>query len=265
MNRIFKIVCLIITIFFTVQLQAQVKKQPVKKPVTTAKKPIKKNVKISAVKPAKAVTDTVVVEDFTRVKISTNAGDMVIRLYNKTPQHRDNFIKLVKEHFYDSLLFHRVISQFMIQGGDPKSKTSAAGEMLGMGDVGYTIPAEFDSSLYHKRGALCAARTDNPEKASSGCQFYIVQGRKISDGELNNIEQQSGIKYAPAKRMTYKMNGGTPFLDMNYTVFGEVESGMEVVDSIAAAPVDNFKRPINDIRMRMEILSPADEKPETKK
>lgn len=265
MNRIFKIVCLIITIFFTVQLQAQVKKQPVKKPVTTAKKPIKKAVKISAVKPAKAVTDTVVVEDFTRVKISTNAGDMVVRLYNKTPQHRDNFIKLVKEHFYDSLLFHRVISQFMIQGGDPKSKSSAAGEMLGMGDVGYTIPAEFDSSLYHKRGALCAARTDNPEKASSGCQFYIVQGRKISDGELNNIEQQSGIKYAPAKRMTYKMNGGTPFLDMNYTVFGEVESGMEVVDSIAAAPVDNFKRPINDIRMRMEILSPADEKPETKK
>ncbi len=263
MNRSFKIVCLIITIFFVAQLQAQVKKQPVKKPATnaTAKKAIKK----PALKPAKAIADTVAKEAFTRVKISTNAGEMVIRLYNKTPQHRDNFIKLVKEHFYDSLLFHRVISQFMIQGGDPKSKASTAGEMLGMGDVGYTIPAEFDSALYNKRGALCAARTDNPEKASSGCQFYIVQGRKISEGELNNLEQQSGKKYSPAKRMTYKMNGGTPFLDMNYTVFGEVESGIEVVDAIAAAPVDNFKRPVNDIRMRMEMLIPADEKHETKK
>ena len=263
MNRITKIASLVLAIIFAAQLQAQVKKQPVKKPATnaTAKKAIKK----PALKPAKAIADTVAKEAFTRVKISTNAGEMVIRLYNKTPQHRDNFIKLVKEHFYDSLLFHRVISQFMIQGGDPKSKTSAAGEMLGSGDVGYTIPAEFDSTLYHKRGALCAARTDNPEKASSGCQFYIVQGRKISEGELNNIEQQSGKKYAPAKRMVYKMNGGTPFLDMNYTVFGEVESGMEVVDAIAAAQVDNFKRPFNDIRMWMEILLASEEIPETKK
>jgi peptidyl-prolyl cis-trans isomerase B (cyclophilin B) len=265
MNRIFKIVCLIITIFFAAQLQAQVKKQPVKKPAITAKKPIKKPVKKPAVKPTKAVADTIAKEAFTKVKISTNEGDIIIKLYNKTPQHRDNFIKLVKEHFYDSLLFHRVISQFMIQGGDPKSKASAAGEMLGMGDVGYTIPAEFDSSLYHKKGALCAARTENPEKASSGCQFYIVQGRNISEGELNNIEQQSGIKYSSAKRMTYKMKGGTPFLDRNYTVFGEVESGMEVIDSIAAEPVDNFKRPIKDIRMRMEILLPAEEKKEPKK
>ena len=263
MNRILKIVCLIITIFFAAQVHAQVKKQPVKKPATT--RTIKKSVKKPSPKPIKAIADTIAKEEFTKVKISTNAGDMVIRLYNKTPQHRDNFIKLVKEHFYDSLLFHRVISQFMIQGGDPKSKTSIAGEMLGMGDVGYTVPAEFDSTLYHKRGALCAARTDNPEKASSGCQFYIVQGRKISEGELNNIEQQSGTKYSPAQRMTYKMNGGTPFLDLNYTVFGEVESGMEVVDAIVAAPVDNFKRPVNDIRMRMEILLSADEKPETKK
>ena len=267
MKRIFKIACLIITIFFAAQLQAQVKKQPVKKPptITPAKKPARKTAKKPAPKPAKVVADTVAKEEFTKVKISTNAGDMVLRLYNKTPQHRDNFIKLVKEHFYDSLLFHRVISQFMIQGGDPKSKTSTAGEMLGMGDVGYTIPAEFDSALYHKRGALCAARTDNPEKASSGCQFYIVHGRKISEGELNNIEQQSGTKYSPAQRMTYKMNGGTPFLDTNYTVFGEVESGMEVVDAIAAAPIDNFKRPVNDIRMRMEILLPTEEKHETKK
>ncbi len=265
MNRIFRIVCLTFAIFFCAQLQAQVKKQPVKRPAIAAKKPLKKSVKKPAVNPVKTISDSVAKEDFTRVKISTNAGDMVIRLYNKTPQHRDNFIKLVKEHFYDSLLFHRVISQFMIQGGDPKSKTSAAGEMLGMGDVGYTIPAEFDSSLYHKKGALCAARTENPEKASSGCQFYIVQGRNISEGELNNIEQQSGKKYSSAKRMTYKMKGGTPFLDMNYTVFGEVESGIEVVNSIAALPVDNFKRPIKDIRMRMEIILPAEEKIEPKK
>lgn len=142
----------------------------------------------------------------------------------------------------------------MIQGGDPNSKTAETGNMLGMGDVGYTIPAEFDSTLIHKRGALCAARTENPEKASSGCQFYIVHGRKSSDGELNNIQMQRGIKYSRAQRMTYKMNGGTPFLDLNYTVFGEVESGMEVVDKITAAARDGNNRPVTDIRMTIELI-----------
>ena len=142
----------------------------------------------------------------------------------------------------------------MIQGGDPKSKDAAPGTMLGMGDVGYTIPAEFDSSLYHKKGALCAARTNNPEKASSGCQFYIVQGKKSSDAELDQISKYNHINYTPKQRMTYKMNGGTPFLDMNYTVFGEVVSGIEVVDKITAVQKDNNNRPLSDIRMKMEIL-----------
>ncbi len=230
-------------------LQAQVKKQPA----------ARKTLRPQAAKPAPPApaADTVVLppaETFTRVRISTSLGPVVVKLYNKTPQHRDNFIKLVKEHFYDSLLFHRVIRDFMIQGGDPNSKTAAPGQFLGAGDVGYTLPAEFDSTLFHKRGALCAARTDNPAKASSGCQFYIVQGRKSNDMELDMIERRNRIRYSPAQRMTYKMTGGTPFLDMNYTVFGEVESGMEVVDQITTQATDNSNRPLTDIRMMMEIL-----------
>ena len=188
------------------------------------------------------------------VLISTSLGDMTVKLYDATPKHRDNFLKLAQENFYDSLLFHRVINSFMIQGGDPKSKNAQPGEMLGSGDVGYTIPAEFDSSLFHKRGALCAARTNNPEKASSGCQFYIVHGKKISDGELDNIEMYNKLKYSPSQRMIYKMNGGTPNLDMNYTVFGEVESGMEVVDKIAASEKDSYDRPLKEVMMKMEII-----------
>ncbi|MCW3092085.1 MAG: peptidyl-prolyl cis-trans isomerase (rotamase) - cyclophilin family [Ferruginibacter sp.] len=181
-------------------------------------------------------------------------GEIIVRLYDKTPRHRDNFIKLVNDHFYDSLLFHRVIAGFMIQGGDPESKNALPGIMLGKGGVGYTIPAEFDSTLYHKKGALAAARDNNPEKASSGCQFYIVQGKKFADDELNIIEMQRGVHFSPAKRMTYKMVGGTPNLDMNYTVFGEVESGIEVVDQIAQAEKDNAKRPLKDIHMKMEVI-----------
>ena len=123
------------------------------------------------------------------VLITTDYGDMKVKLYNETPLSRDNFIKLVQDGFYDSLLFHRVINGFMIQGGDPQSKNAAPGVMLGNGDVGYTIPAEFNDSLFHKKGALCAARTENPEKAGSGCQFYIAQGKKISDAELDQFEQ----------------------------------------------------------------------------
>ncbi len=216
-------------------------------------------------KKAAAIADTPITptEKFTRVKISTAFGDMIVKLYNKTPQHRDNFIKLVSEHFYDSLLFHRVIASFMIQGGDPESKYAQPGVMLGNGDVGYTITAEFDSTLFHKRGALCAARTDNPAKASSGCQFYIVQGRPVSEAELNNISQRNGFRYTAAQRMTYKMNGGTPFLDNNYTVFGEVESGMEVIDKIAAVQKGAADRPLQDVRMKMEIVQ--EEKTDEKK
>ena len=247
MNRFITIGLLITSFFFVTAATAQVKKK------TTVKKTVVKT-KRAVPKRDTVVAAPVVPEQFTRVKIITDLGDIVVRLYNKTPKHRDNFIKLVNEHTYDSTIFHRVIKDFMIQGGDPNSKHAAQGEMLGNGDVGYTIPAEFDSTLYHKRGALCAARTDNPEKASSGCQFYIVQGRKSSDGELDNIQQRNRIMYTPAQRMTYKMNGGTPFLDMNYTVFGEVESGMDVVDKIAAAARDNNNRPLADIRMRMEMI-----------
>jgi peptidylprolyl isomerase len=127
------------------------------------------------------------------VEIKTDMGTMIIRLYNETPQHRDNFLKLADKGFYDSLLFHRVIKGFMIQGGDPESKNAAAGQMLGNGDVGYTVPAEFNDALFHKKGTLCAARTENPEKASSGCQFYIVQGKIMTDAELDGIENRVNV------------------------------------------------------------------------
>jgi peptidyl-prolyl cis-trans isomerase B (cyclophilin B) len=190
----------------------------------------------------------------TRVKITTDSGVMVIRLYDKTPLHRDNFIKLANDHFFDSLIFHRVISQFMIQGGDPQSKHAQPGQMLGGGDVGYTIPAEFDTSFIHKRGALCAARTENPAKASSGCQFYIVQGKTWTDADLNNMEMSRGTKYSPAQRKIYKTIGGTPFLDMGYTVFGEVESGMEVIDKIASVPKGPYDRPLGDVHMYIQVI-----------
>lgn len=236
-----------LSVFCYTGVTAQVKKKaPVKKTATakSGKSVVKKSV-VKEIAPA---------EKFTRVKITTEFGDMVVRLYNKTPQHRDNFTKLVNEHFYDSLLFHRVISNFMIQGGDPQSKNAQPGQMLGMGDVGYKVPAEFDSTLFHKKGALCAARDGNPEKASSGCQFYIVQGKSISEPELDNIALRNGFKYTPAQKMTYKMNGGTPFLDNNYTVFGEVESGIEVVDKIAAVQKGPGDRPVQDVRMKMEVI-----------
>lgn len=256
MNKLITTILLMASCFIVTGANAQVKKKaPVKKTATKAKVAAGKKVPVSE--------KTEPADTFTRVKISTEFGDMIVRLYDKTPKHRDNFIKLVNEHFYDSLLFHRVIAGFMIQGGDPKSKHAQPGEMLGSGDVGYTIPAEFDTTLIHKRGALCAARTNNPEKASSGCQFYIVQGKKSSDGELDNIQMQRGVPYTPAQRMTYKMNGGTPFLDMNYTVFGEVESGIEVVDKIAAVQKGNADRPVQDVRMKMEIVT--DEKDSSKK
>ncbi|MEO6720102.1 MAG: peptidylprolyl isomerase, partial [Ferruginibacter sp.] len=232
-----------------INVTAQVKKKTVKKPATkTIKIKPKAKPAAKAIKPAPKKSPEV------RVKITTDVGEIIVKLYNKTPLHRDNFVKLVNEHFYDSLLFHRVINGFMIQGGDPESKNAPPDIMLGKGDVGYKIPAEFDSTLYHKKGALAAARNDNPEKASSGCQFYLVQGKTYSDDELNMIGQQNGIKFNSAKRMTYKMLGGTPQLDMNYTVFGEVESGLDVVDKIAMTPRNNNNRPITDVHMRMEII-----------
>lgn len=247
------------------------------------------------------------------VVVKTEFGDMVVKLYDETPQHRDNFLKLVKSNFYDSLLFHRVIKDFMIQGGDPTSKNAKPEAMLGNGENGYTIPAEFNAKYTHKKGALAAARMGdnvNPLKNSSGCQFYIVQGRVFTDAELtaneqninNQLKQQIFMKYinkpenantkttmlriqknqdadsmkimndfitkiveeeyvktpkfqyTPEQRKEYTTIGGTPHLDMGYTVFGEVVSGMEVIDKVAAVEKGTADRPKKDIRMSVKLM-----------
>ncbi len=185
----------------------------------------------------------------TKVKIATTEGDIELVLYDKTPQHRDNMIKLIKDKFYDSTLFHRVIPGFMIQGGDPDSRSAAPGQRLGSGDNGYRIPAEINNEYYHHRGALAAARDNNPEKASSGCQFYIVTGKKFTDAELDNFAQRSGRTLTPAQREVYKTEGGALHLDGSYTVFGAVTKGMDVAEKIANAPRDNADRPETDVRM----------------
>ncbi len=187
----------------------------------------------------------------------TSYGTIVLRLYDSTPLHRDNFIRLVKSGYYDSILFHRVIKNFMIQAGDPNSKHSEPGEPLGNGGPDYTIPAEFRASLFHKKGVLAAARESedtNPSKASSGSQFYIVQGKKFTDAGLDSVEtiRLKGRKIPLEHREVYKITGGTPHLDLNYTVFGEVVSGLNIVDSIAATPTskgEDQDRPLQDIRI----------------
>lgn len=235
------------------------------------------------------------------VKISTTLGDITVRLYDETPLHRDNFLKLAGEGYYNGTLFHRVIKNFMVQGGDPNSKGAAAGARLGTGGPDYTIPAEFNMNLIHKKGALAAARQGdevNPEKRSSGSQFYIVTGEVYSAGKLTQMERQmaqqqmQGIfndlvvehrseilelrkkrdnaglmklqedlqkqtmakakemgepKYSDAQREVYTTVGGTPFLDQNYTVFGEVIEGIEVVDKIQEAKTQPGDRPVEDI------------------
>jgi cyclophilin family peptidyl-prolyl cis-trans isomerase len=187
------------------------------------------------------------------VELVTSKGTMVIRLSDSTPLHRDNFIKLVNQHFYDGLLFHRVMSQFMIQGGDPKSKTAKAGDQLGGGSPGYTIPAEIKPYLFHKKGALAAARTPdeiNPNKESNGSQFFIVQGRVYDDADLNQVEARlNGYKIPEAHREVFKTIGGSPSLDTKYTVFGEVIKGIDIIDSIAAVPVGDRNRPVEDVRI----------------
>ncbi len=194
-----------------------------------------------------------------RIKMETSMGTMVLRLYNETPLHRDNFLAKTKTHFFDSLLFHRVIKSFMIQGGDPESKHAKAGQALGNGEApGGRIPAEFKTDLYiHKKGALAAARDGNPEKASSNCQFYIVQGKTFTEDELNKMGQRSGVKYTQEQKDLYKTIGGTPHLDNNYTVFGEIESGMDVLDKIAAVQTAPGDRPLQDVRIiKCTIIKP---------
>lgn len=191
------------------------------------------------------------------VELSTSYGNIILRLSDSTPLHRDNFLKLVKSHYYDSILFHRVINRFMIQGGDPNSKSAPSGIPLGEGGPGYTIPAEFRTTLFHKKGTLAAAREGdnvNPEKASSGSQFYIVQGRTFTDGGLDSLEtyRLGGRKIPAYQRESYKTVGGTPHLDQGYTVFGEVVKGLDVLDKIAATETSKGRdrdRPINDVRI----------------
>jgi cyclophilin family peptidyl-prolyl cis-trans isomerase len=232
----------VFSLLFAMQTTAQVKKTPVKKkPVTT----VRTNTKRATAPKIPGI----------RIKLTTDSGIIIMRLYDSTPLHRDNFVKLVNDHFFDSLLFHRVIKDFMIQGGDPLSKNAQPGEMLGMGGAEMArIPAEFRQTLFHKKGVLAAARDGNPEKASSACQFYIVQGKKYTDAELNNLEMQLGRKFTVAERMAYKTIGGTPFLDMNYTVFGIIEKGLDVVDKIASVPTQPGDRPVGDVRMKMELV-----------
>ncbi len=244
----------------------------------------------------------------TLIKIETDLGDITIRLYDETPLHKENFLKLADEGFYDGLLFHRVIKDFMIQGGDPDSKNAQAGQRLGGGDPGYTIPAEIKPELFHKKGALAAARQGdqvNPEKRSSGSQFYIVEGKVFTEGALDSLEQKINMRKAQEinrkyymqnreeltqlrqageqdkfavrmgeireeaemeisqlapykideeKRKIYTTIGGYPSLDMDYTVFGEVVEGLDVLEKIAAVKTDQYDRPNTDIKMKVKVL-----------
>lgn len=191
------------------------------------------------------------------VLIETTHGSMVAKLYDQTPLHRDNFFKHSEQGFYNDLLFHRVINGFMIQGGDPNSKQANAGAMLGSGGPGYTVPAEFNPLCVHKKGALAAARTGdqmNPKKESSGSQFYIVQGTLQSDATLSQMEDRKGIKYTAEQRAAYQTLGGTPFLDMEYTVFGEIIEGLDVLDKIAAVKTERGDRPSENVSMKIKAL-----------
>ncbi len=193
------------------------------------------------------------------VELTTDYGTIEIGLYDNTPKHRDNFLKLANEGFYNELLFHRVISGFMIQGGDPNSKDAGPGDRLGTGGPGYTVPAEFNPSAIHKKGALAAARNNNPAKASSGSQFYLVQGKVLTDQQIDNYEKSAaknmpGFTYSEEQREIYKTIGGTAMLDMNYTVYGEITKGLEVVDKIAAVKTANGDRPIEDVKMKVKVI-----------
>lgn len=188
-------------------------------------------------------------EKSTYVELKTTEGDIILKLYDETPLHKENFVKLVDEGYYDGVLFHRVINEFMIQTGDPDSKDAKPGQVIGSGGPDYKVDAEFRDSLFHKKGALAAARDNNPKKASAGSQFYIVEGKKYTDKELDGIEKKNNLTYTEEQREYYKTIGGTPFLDQNYTVFGEVVTGMNVVEKISDVETGRYDRPVEDIRV----------------
>lgn len=191
------------------------------------------------------------------IKIKTRQGTMHAILYDQTPLHKANFLKLVQKKFYNGLLFHRISPNFMIQGGDPKSRTAKSGEPLGNDDLDYKIPAEFNKSLFHQKGAIAAARDSNPKKESSACQFYIVQGKVHSDAELDRFKSAQLTK---AQREIYKKDGGSPHLDGTYTVFGQVIDGLPVIAKIASQPKDRRDRPVKDIRMKVSVKKLSREK-----
>ena len=191
------------------------------------------------------------------IKFETSLGDMLVMLYDETPGHRNNMIKLIEEGFYNNQLFHRVMKDFMIQGGDPHSVGAEKGQRLGSGGPGYTIPAEFNEALIHKKGALAAARKGdqvNPEQASSGSQFYLVQGQVLTPEQINILAQGGASTFTEEAVEIYTTLGGTPHLDGGYTVFGEVVEGLEVLDLIAAQPCDAYNRPVEDVIFTISIV-----------
>lgn len=194
----------------------------------------------------------------TIVVFNTTAGDFKIRLYDETPLHKENFIKLVKQGYYNGILFHRVIPAFMIQTGDPNSRNARPGQTLGDGGPGYTIPAEFLPQFFHKKGAIAAARQGdqvNPQKKSSGSQFYIVQGQPLTKAQLDALVQSNRHQpFSDEQIESYTTTGGTPHLDDNYTVFGEVFEGLDIIDKIAAEQTDPRNRPVNDIKIIKAFL-----------
>lgn len=191
------------------------------------------------------------------VKIETPYGTMIAELYDKTPKHRDNFIKLADEGYYNDLLFHRVITGFMIQGGDPDSRGASSDQRLGTGGPGYQVDAEITQELAHVKGALAAARIGgpmNPEKRSSGSQFYMVQGKSVDAQQLAQMEARLGLAYKEDIRTKYLETGGTPFLDQDYTVFGQVIEGLDIIDKIAEVRTAPGDRPVEDIWMKISVI-----------
>ena len=185
-----------------------------------------------------------------KIKIKTEYGNIVLVLYENTPLNSGNMVQRANEHFYDSLLFHRCIPNFVIQGGDPDSKHAKSGQLLGDGDLPFLVKAEINEENFHKRGALGVARDNTPDKSGSAAQFYIVVGKKYTDNELDSVSLKTGRKFTEFQRNTYKSFGGTPKLDGNYTVFGEVKRGMKIVDKISLQDRDKNDRPIKDIRIK---------------
>lgn len=196
------------------------------------------------------------------VEIKTPKGNMYVRLYDETPKHRDNFLKLAEEGFYNGTKFHRIIKSFMIQGGDPYSKNPATEDMSGTGGPGYTTDAEINPQFFHKKGALAAARQGdaiNPQKKSSGSQFYIVQGNAYNKNQLDSLESRirsmkPSFSWPDEQKEVYAKLGGTPHLDGDYTIFGEVVKGLDVLDAIAKIPTVPGDRPTEDTAMEMRVL-----------